>query len=68
MQVEEIGKKIEKLPDYLFSEVNDFVEFLLIKYGDTDINTAKFKFDWEGVLSKLKSKYTSVEMQHKISE
>jgi hypothetical protein len=45
--VEEIGKKIEMLANYLFSEVNDFVGFLLIKYEDIDINTTKFKFDWK---------------------
>ncbi|MDP2766187.1 MAG: DUF2281 domain-containing protein [Candidatus Methanoperedens sp.] len=27
-----------------------------------------FKFDWEGGLSKLKEKYTSVELQHKALE
>lgn len=28
----------------------------------------KFKFDWEGGLSNLKEKYTSVELQHKALE
>ena len=27
-----------------------------------------FRFDWEGGLSDLKEKYTSVELQHKASE
>lgn len=29
---------------------------------------SKFKFDWEGGLSNLKEKYTSVELQHKALE
>ena len=63
-----IGNKTEKLPDYLFSVVNDFVEFLLIKHGNEDTHRAKFKFDWEGGLSKLKSDFTSAKLQHKALE
>jgi len=68
MQIEEIGKKIEKLPDYLFSELNDFVDLLLKKHNNREIQKTKFKFDWEGGLSKLRTNFSSVELQHKASE
>ena len=57
--------KIRKLPKYIMPQVNDYIEFLLNKYGSKKRDTTKFKFDWEGSLSKLKSKYSSVELQHK---
>lgn len=69
MNVNEIGIKLRKLPDHLIPEVLDYIEFLLNKYGSKETakseNENKFKFDWEGGLSKLKDQYTSVELQHK---
>jgi hypothetical protein len=67
MDVEEIRVKIKKLPDHLIPEVLDYIEFLLNKYGNKETveSKNKFKFDWEGGLSKLKDQYTSVELQHK---
>ncbi len=68
MNTNDIKSKIEKLPHHIIPEINDFIDFLLNKYsGKSDDNT-KFKFDWEGGLSKLKRKYSSVELQHKASE
>lgn len=72
MSIDEIGNKIEKLPDHLVPEVVDYIEFLLNKYGSKKIatrkNQDKFRFDWEGGLSKLKAQYTSVELQHKVAD
>ena len=70
MDVEEIGVKIKKLPEHLIPEVLDYIEFLLNKYGNkkTVESKNKFKFDWEGGLSKLKDQYTSVELQHKATD
>ncbi|MFZ5519105.1 MAG: DUF2281 domain-containing protein [Candidatus Zhuqueibacterota bacterium] len=68
MKVHEIENKIKKLPDYIIPEVNDFVDFLLAKYGAKKTDKNNFKFDWEGGLAKLKNKYTSVELQHKALE
>ncbi len=68
MNVNEIGNQINKLPDHVIPEVLDYIEFLLHKYGNKESgreNPEKFKFDWEGGLSKLKDEYTSVELQHK---
>jgi hypothetical protein len=61
-KLQDIEDKITKLPEYVRPELNDFIEFLLLKYGDEKPQNARFKFDWEG---KLKSKYSSVELQHK---
>ena len=68
MRLQDIEAKIDKLPDHVIPEVTDFLDFLLVKYGDKKIAKRKFKFDWEGGLSGLKNKYTSVELQHKALE
>jgi hypothetical protein len=62
-----IKNKLEELPEDLKKEVLDYIEFLLQKYG-TEAKKKKFQFDWEGGLSELKEKYTSVELQHKALE
>ena len=33
-----------------------------------EIETKKFKFDWEGGLSEIKDKFTSIQLQHKALE
>ena len=68
MKTHDIEAKIEKLPDHLIPEINDFIDFLLFKHGDKKTGKAKFKFDWEGGLSNLKNEFTSVELQHKSLE
>ncbi|MCH8125288.1 DUF2281 domain-containing protein [candidate division KSB1 bacterium] len=65
MNTKKIETKIKKLPDYIIPEVMDYIDNLLNKYSKTKNKKGKFKFDWEGGLSKLKSDYTSVELQHK---
>lgn len=65
MNKSDIEAKIKNLPDSIIPEINDYIEFLLSKYGGNKRDKNKFKFDWEGGLSKLKGKYTSVELQHK---
>lgn len=68
MEAQVIKSKLEELPDDLKREAYDFIEFLLQKHGSTKAKKGKFKFDWEGGLSDLKKKYTSVELQHKALE
>ena len=63
-----IEAKIKKLPEHIISEINDFVDFLLYKYGTKEIDKNKFNFSWEGKLFEVGKKYTSVELQHKSSE
>ncbi len=64
MEIQVINPNLEELPEDLKREVYDFVEFLLQKHGAGRTKKGKFKFDWEGGLSNLKKKYTSVELQH----
>lgn len=62
-----IKTKMEELPTNLKKEVLDYIEFLLQKYTKRR-KKGKFKFDWDGGLSKLRNKFTSVELQHKAME
>ena len=68
MYEKEIEHKMRELPEDLRREVLDYVEFLLTKYRGKEIGTRKFKFDWEGGLSEIRAKFTSVELQHKVLE
>jgi len=61
-----IKAKLEELPEDLKKEVLDYIEFLLQKYGGKT-KKGRFRFDWEGGLSDLREKYTSVELQHEAS-
>jgi hypothetical protein len=64
MYEKEIELKIRELPEDLKREVLDYIEFLLQKYGTKKTRPKGFKFDWEGSLSELRDKFTSVELQH----
>jgi len=68
MYEKEIGQKIRELPEDLRREVLDYVEYLLKKYRGKESRTRKFKFDWEGGLSDIREKFTSLELQHKVLE
>ena len=68
MKTSEIETKIKKLPSHIIPEVMDYIDFLLNKYGKKENQKTKFKFDWEGGLSKLKTKFTPVDLQHKASD
>ena len=49
-------------------KLEEKVSFVLSKYQERKVVGKKFKFDWEGGLSELKEKFTSVELQHKALE
>jgi len=57
---------VKELPPDCKEEVRDFVEFLLEKRARQP--RRKPRFDWAGALKDLREQYTSVELQHKISE
>ena len=57
---------MSKLPPELHKEVEEFLEFLLKKQEKK--RTGAFKLDWRGELRDLRSRYTSVEIQHKAQE
>ncbi len=56
---------VENIPPDLEPEVKDFVEFLLSKRGRRE--SRQPTFEWAGGLKDLKSKYSSVELQHEIA-
>jgi hypothetical protein len=41
---------------------------LTIRYLSKESESKKFKFEWEGGLSEIRKKFTSVELQHKALE
>jgi len=65
-RMDNLKELVERLPPELQQEVKDFIEYLLNK-SKTRIR-GKPKFEWAGALKDLKNIYTSVELQHKISE
>jgi len=62
-----IRTRLEDLPEDLEEKALDYIESLL-QENSGKIRKRKFRFDWEGGLSHLKDKYTSVELQHKALE
>ncbi len=56
---------IDELPPDLQEEVRDFIEFLLQKNKQQPKGVPSF--EWMGALRDLRSKYTSVELQHAIT-
>jgi hypothetical protein len=64
MEEQIIEKKIHQLPEELRKEVLDFIDFLIFKSRKNLVDKKKFKFEWEGGLSEIKTKYNSVELQH----
>lgn len=61
-----LQEMIEQLPPELQQEVRDFVEFLLEKRVRK--TRKKPEFDWAGALRDLRDRYSSVELQHKITK
>jgi len=57
----EIASRVRELPEGLRRRVLDYIEFLLKRYG-REGRVDRFKFDWEGGLSELREKFTSVEL------
>lgn len=62
----DIQQEIMKLPPNKQQEVIDFIEFLSKQVKPKE--KKYLKLDWAGGLKDLRDKYTSVELQHKISE
>lgn len=61
-----LEERIKELPPELRREVEDFIEFLLEKRLKKP--RGKPNFGWAGALRDLRDQYTSMELQHKISE
>ena len=67
MDVNSIQYKLNALPDEFKKEVSDFIDFLLSKKKESNID-ARFDFSWEGGLSDMKGQYTSVDLQHRAAD
>lgn len=63
MSIEEM---IKQLPEDLQKQVMEYAQSLVEKQAKK--RNGQPKFDWEGALQNLKTQYTSVELQHKVSE
>jgi len=63
----EIASRVRELPEDLRRRVLDYIEFLVRRYGGKR-GAGGFRFDWEGGLSELREKFTSVELQHRALE
>jgi hypothetical protein len=61
-----LQEMIQALPPELQKEVHDFVKFLSAQQAKK--RKAKMRFAWQGALKDLRSQYTSVELQHRISD
>ncbi len=59
-----IRTMLEELPEELEEDVLNYIESLLERNGKKT-EKKKFSFNWEGGLSDLRKKYTSVELQHR---
>lgn len=66
MKGKSIDERVKDLPPDLQKEVEDFVEFLLERRLRKP--RGKPDFAWAGALKDLRDQYTSVQLQHKISE
>lgn len=65
---------IQTLSPELQGEAHDFVAFLLSRQAKRrktprkDAGMAKMRFEWQGALKEMRGQYTSVELQHRISD
>ena len=57
---------IQALPPELQREVRDFVAFLVARQAKK--RKTKMRFEWQGALKEMRGQYTSVELQHQISD
>ena len=62
----ELERRIQELPPELQREVEDFVEFLLLKHGRG--KRKKLRQTWAGGLRDYRDQYTSLELQKKALE
>jgi hypothetical protein len=61
-----LQEMFEILPPDLQKQVHDFIERLLAERAEKPRRVPKF--GWAGALGELKTQYTSVQLQHQISD
>lgn len=62
----DILNTIKELPDSARHDLYNYAEYLHKKYHK-EKKSKSFKLDWVGDLSELNIKYSSVELQHEIT-
>lgn len=65
-RVDSLQEKLKQLPPELKTEASDFIDYLLQKIKRK--RRSKLKLNWAGGLKEFRDKYTSLELQRKISE
>ncbi len=65
-EIKRIEEKIKQLSPELRKDVEEFVEGLL-ENRERKVSK-RLQLKWRGALRDLRNKYTSVDLQHKISE
>ena len=68
MDSNHLNKKLKNVPPKLIPEIMDYIDFLIHKYGLDLKSKDEFNFGWSGGLSDISKKYSSVELQHKVTE
>ena len=63
-----IEEKIRRLPEPLEKEALDYIDYLIAKSEQAKTAKKGFSFNWEGGLSDLKDRFTSVELQHEVNK
>ena len=64
---DKITLQIKKLPPYLLSDLELYIDFLQEKRKSRK-GKAKFKQNWAGALKEFKTQYSSMELQKKALE
>lgn len=71
-KIQDIEKKIRQLPDHLKSELEDYLDFLLEKKGQSSQEKSekekKLAQNWSGALKEYREEYTSLELEEKAIE
>jgi hypothetical protein len=63
-KLEKIEQKIKKLPPKVLDKVEVFIDSI----SRRKLSKRKMKLECGGILKELKDKYTSVELQHRVSD
>lgn len=71
MELSGFIEDFENLPKHIQKQLIEYAEFLISKYKNDKTKhkqPSHLSFSWENGLSELKTKYSSVELQHKIND
>lgn len=64
-QIKSMEELFRQLPPESQREVRDFIEFLIAKQESR--SRRQPQFDWAGALEEMRDQYSSVDLQHQIT-